>query len=445
MHRRRFLGLASAGTGLVAGCSGVTDGPTSTRTPTPQQERTQRRTTAESTGPTPSTGSDRDGGYPDAVFVDPDGSDGNAGGRDAPVQSVQEALDRAGPGTTVRLGAGVHTSGEVGRPVGITRRGGEPGRPITITGPPDAVVRGPEDPGTSRPLFHLTHSHVHLRGVTLDGLMDPNRPDEARWYRPTAVDCNPPTWAESYPDYLTDVVIAPSAVGNTGGKLVSTWRTNEMDIGGFEVTGPAGMEYYLADDDRYVLGAVVSLGRSPNNFGTSWYPWEAPDESNAICVHHVANLDGHAHTELVKTHSGNYDVTVEYCSDVGGATRESVRLNCGRSTVRWCDLRGSRRSGVHVVTPPMQENETYGYFESLPDGRFPGVNNAIYGNRLLDHERGGLTFSSPDWVAGGPDGQRVVCGNEVAGDSPPEAGQRCPADVPRSDTIGHLGGDSPWA
>jgi hypothetical protein len=325
---------------------------------------------------------------PDTLFVGPDGDPSNPGTEAAPLDSIDRALELADPGQTVRVLPGEYREGF------SSRRPGTPAAPITITGPPDAVVRPPaDDPwdwGCS-----LLHSHVHLTGLTFDGLAEAGREDDPDAYGVNAVVSRPPTWEASYPDYLTDVTIKPHAIGNTRRRHVNAFRVNHLEIGEFEVIGPAGLGYSLGAEDGYVIGAIISIGRSANNFGRAdaGYPWTAPDESHGIHIHHVANLAGHDHTEFVKTHPGNYDVTVEYCTNAGGSGREDspgagsqVLLSAGRSTVRWNRFDDGGEHGVFVFTPRMQAEGTFEHFEPIPDDRFPGLNNAIYGNRLVGND-----------------------------------------------------------
>lgn len=418
MNRRRFLAVTTVTSGVLAGCSGRL---------------------RESPSSADSTGADRD-----TIVVAPEGSDSNPGTRDQPLETIQFAIDRAQPGDTVALEPGVHTSGEPDQPVGMTKRAGDPDEPITITGPPEAVVRGPPVDSSSQPIFLINHSHVHLEGMTLDGLTVPDADGDSTRYRNQIVGCSPPTWQDSHPDYLTDVWIKPRAVGNARTKLINAWRTNDLEIGGFEVIGPAGVDYVDGDADGSALGAVVSLGRSSNNFDTSHYPWDGPDESHGIHVHHIANLDGHEHTELVKLHAGNHDITIEYCTDRGGNSRSGVFLPGAQTTVRWCELTNGERAGVSVYVPPMKENGSFEQFDQLPPDRHPGTNNAIYGNHLLDNEGPAIAFSSPEWFNGGPNQQRDLCGNEIDRMSPGAPDQPCPSSLPTGEGIGHTGGDSPW-
>ena len=64
-----------------------------------------------------------------AYWVDPAGSDTNAGTTSAPFKTLQKALDVAQPGTTINLRAGTY------REAVITKRAGTAAAPITIKGP----------------------------------------------------------------------------------------------------------------------------------------------------------------------------------------------------------------------------------------------------------------------------------------------------------------------
>jgi hypothetical protein len=450
MRRRRFLTLTAASFGLVSGCSDTSDSNTPTQTNPATESHTDQSTSRKQTEPETETPEDSTTEQEpteeeteqerSTLVVSPTGSDENAGTSESPLGSIQEALDRAEPGTTISLQPGVHTTAEPGRPVGITRRSGTPDAPIRITGPPEAIVRGPPTELSSKPLFHIIHSHVHIDGITLNGLTKPTEAENHRWYRPQLVLCSPPTWKDSYPDYLTNVKIKPRAVGNARKKLISAYRANRLEIGEFEIIGPAGVGWFHGEQTGYVLGSIVSLGRSSNNFGKPHYPWEGPDESHDIRVHHIANLEEHRHTELVVTHSGNHDVTIEYCTDTGGMTRSGVHLAAAQSKVRWCEFTNSPENGVSVTVPPMKERGSYEAFSTIPEKRFPGRNNNIYGNKLVENEGGWIGFSSPEWIENGLEQQGTVCGNITDR----ETASECPASVPHAETIGYTGGDSPW-
>jgi hypothetical protein len=128
------------------------------------------------------------------LYVDPAGADANAGTRDAPLATIQAALDRATPGTTIVLAPGAYHEEP------HTKVDGTASAPITIQGPETGM-----DPdsrhiatvyGASR-VFNIDHSYYHLRGFTIDGeekLRDTTFP--------TAV-----TDAEAFKDRVQDDVV----------------------------------------------------------------------------------------------------------------------------------------------------------------------------------------------------------------------------------------------
>lgn len=75
--------------------------------------------------------------------------------------SIQEAMDRAGPGDTVSLADGVYTT-----PI-VTTKDGEERNPITIRGGAGAIISGAKDDK----VVTVLHSWVHLEGFTVDGEM----------------------------------------------------------------------------------------------------------------------------------------------------------------------------------------------------------------------------------------------------------------------------------
>src|SRR5262245_55985567 len=81
-------------------------------------------------------------------YVSPSGTDRNNGASpEAPLQTIQQAIDRAGPGATINLAAGEYLQDIV------SKRDGTRGAPITIRGPANAVIKGS---GKSR-IFEIHH------------------------------------------------------------------------------------------------------------------------------------------------------------------------------------------------------------------------------------------------------------------------------------------------
>lgn len=395
----------------------------------------------------------------DLHYVGPDGADDNPGTKQKPLETIQHALTRANPGDTIQVQPGRYTP----RGGVETVRAGTAEKPITITGPPDAVYNA-NDP------FIIDHSHVHLTGLTFDGLLDPDNPDDPDSYSWGLLEINGAFHdkiknGEHRPDsvkednYLGDIVVKPHAVGNCRADLIKVHWSKNVEIGEFKVIGPAGVKYLKGDASGH-NGEVVYLG----NAADKGYPVDATHD---VHVHHIDNSEGHPHAELVDVKSGCYNVLIEYCTDTGGAgrylldghdpTSETAFGLWGRNiTLRWNVVENSHGQAVEVgtwgVTHPDEFEQQKGlpYPEELFDS---GRANSIYGNRFTDNA--GLAIQYPiiypddgeSHIAEeyGPDEQTHVCGNVIDGETHGTPGTECPDDLRETNTIGHLGGDSPWA
>jgi len=101
------------------------------------------------------------------LYVSPSGSDQQPGtAAEAPLRTIQAALDKATAGTTIHLAPGVYAERLV------TKAGGTAQAPITIQGPESGLDRAGRYQAvltaTGR-VVSINHSHVHLRGFTIDG------------------------------------------------------------------------------------------------------------------------------------------------------------------------------------------------------------------------------------------------------------------------------------
>lgn len=444
MDRRRFLRVAAvAGILGIAGCNTTTSNPTTdpATTPTPTQTATHRLTES-STETTPTS--------PNTIFVAPDGTDSNSGAKDAPVATIQTAIKLAKPGQTVHVNPG-HYYETV-----ETIRDGKPGKPITLTGPPNAVLHGGSEQDWAAG-FVVKHSHIHLTGLTLDGFRRPNSPDDPlsyanlNYYTPYGRD-----------RYLEDLVVKPHAVGNVRQAAVKFGKANNVEVGEFEVIGPAGIKHLKGDEWGH-NGEIVYIGTPYANLDADYMRFDGEiDTSHNYHVHHIANTAGHPHSELVDAKEGSYNVLIEYCTDAGGGghyrlskehepdSEPAMSLSGRNSTLRWCRISGSRGYGIKVgfwglahpdrMDPPLSK---------LPDqAREAGRNNSIYGNRIMDN--GNLAIKYPEYgyrgeIADryGPDDQRIVCGNTYNGKTHGNPDKPCPDSVPEGGGVGHTGGDNP--
>ncbi|GAA0725186.1 hypothetical protein J2744_000873 [Halorubrum trapanicum] len=433
LDRRQLLRrggvVAAAG---IAGCTGSgstegSDGETGTDTGS--------GTTEESSAGSGSGGEEARRENPNTIFVAEDGALSASGTTDDPLSSIQDALSRVEPGDTIRVRPGVYEE-RVAPP-----RGGRPGDPITITGPPDAVLKS--DPRQYNVVL-IRHSHVHITGLTIDGLENPDAPEEADSYsRAQLVQTRPPTDTD---EYLTDIVVSPHRIGNTQKSIVSLERTRNVEVGPFRVIGPAGAKYLFADRAGH-NGEIVYVGTSPSNLETDWHPWSEYDQSSDVLIHHIDNSEGYGHSELVNTKLGTHDVTVEYCTDGGGSRNTedspaaSVRFQSFDATLRWCDLRNGLGYGVEIASFKARDAQK-DRSEPSEIQRRGGTDNAVYGNRIAGFDDAAIAYPVDSQTERD---QRRVCGNEYDGESTGDPGASCSSAVPQGDGLGHTGGDSPWA
>lgn len=434
--RRAFLAsVGTAGTLTIAGCSSADS--TTTPPPTTESQPTDEPTTEATDTQTEATAPSGD-----TLHVSPEGSPGNPATEAEPLSSVQAAITRATPGQTV-----LAHPGEYVEYIEFTTDG-EEGAPITLTGPEEAVLKPPVD--VDHQAVSVGASHIHIKGMTVTGLHDPENPDAAESYHAgKLIDLNP--FAEHGDDYIEGLVISPHRIGNAGQSLINSRMIKESDIGGFEVIGPAGAGWLFDESTDGHNGEFVYLGSA----NRASYGFEGFDRTRNVRVHHIDNSAGHAHSELVDCKPGVEDITVEYCTDGGGAQStdsyysQSISLNGYACTVRWNDIRDAAGSGVEFsVGGALGPVEAPGDSQPEVHDRI-GTENAVYGNVFTRNTTDAIDFMGESKVPGHernllPAEQRVICGNRFDGHSDADPGAACDSEIPSGDGVGHLGGDSPW-
>ncbi|HUD73110.1 MAG TPA: right-handed parallel beta-helix repeat-containing protein [Dongiaceae bacterium] len=167
------------------------------------------------------------------------GRDGAAGGAQEPLRTIQEAVDRAGPGDTILVGAGLYAD-----PVRFTR-GGEPGKPITLRA---------ETPGT----VVLDGQRRHDVLIDLDGAPFVVLRDlEIRWYRTAGI-----RLTES-----PDVVVAGCRVWNA--PWAGTWPSgNGIEVNRSERLTAEGNILFAQERGLYLYrspGAVIRRNTAVGN------------------------------------------------------------------------------------------------------------------------------------------------------------------------------------
>ncbi|MFC3958074.1 hypothetical protein [Halovivax cerinus] len=326
----------------------------------------------------------------------------------------------AEPGDEVRV-----TSGEYTDPF-RTVRSGEQGAPITITGPADAVQRR---------IGIVNHSHIHIKGITFNGLRNPDSPDDPSSYETVLVHCTPP---ENRETYLENIVCAPAGVGNSRRPLMLFERTKNLEIGPLEVIGMAGAEFILNEESQSQAGEVIYIGQPTTTVERDSYPWETLDQTRNVHVHHIDNSAGHPHSELVNTKLGTRNILIEYCTNGGGTQNNgshpsaAVRFESHNATLRWSDLRNGEGYGVEVVG---QRDWLRDRDDPVMDPDQAGTGHSIYTNRIVDFGEKAIQFTAP--VAD----QRILCGNKITGEADGSSTTTCPTDVPSGSGIGHASGE----
>lgn len=441
MNRRRFLRFASLSSAFIAGCTGNGDSTRSRISPTRAPVDSTPTATPKATGTTAQTDSQSQSETPrenpDTLFVDSqNGSMDGSGTIDDPFGGIQPAVDLASPGQTVYLKPGEYGPGF------FTRRSGRPDAPITISGSADALLRG---------MVNIQHDHIRVRGFSIDGLMNPDRPEDPESYIPVLIHCTPPADSE---EYLEDIVCAPTAIGNSRRPLMLFERTKHLEIGPLQVAGLAGAGYVYGDKGG-MAGEVVYLGQPLSTVRRESYPWDEIDQTRRAHVHHIDNSAGHPHSELVNTKPGTRDILIEYCTDGGGSHNAephgaaSMGLAGKNATVRWCNLSNGAGHGL-IISGDVEKTISDPDALEVNPAKF-GTGHSVYGNRLMGFEREAFLLSSTE-----PTEQKVICGNNISElylappRSDPEktefrANRACPNDIPDGDGIGHAGGESPWS
>jgi len=329
--------------------------------------------------------------------------------------TIQAAVDAAMAGDTVTVPAGTY------REKVTTARSGTADAPITIVGPESAVLRGARG---AYGVVRINHSHIHLRGLTIEGLLDPDHPDRlASYVAGQLVQTRPPP---STDDYLRNIVVAPHAIGYSRRSLVGLERTVGAEIGPCRISGLAGAAYQLGGEESR-NGELFYIGTSYSNLGADWHPWTELDETRDVRIHHIDNSEGHPHAMAVDLKEGTRNVTVEYVTDRNAGhvgtdeTPGAISFKSQDSTVRWS----------HIADSPIGAE----FAPSTPDQPVSG--NDLYACRLADLGREPIVVTSRGTSL---DDQGILCGNQVDGVEGPLY-DRCPAEVPTSETIGHASTD----
>ena len=303
------------------------------------------------------------------IFVSPRGGARGSGTAGAPFGSIQQAVNVAQPGDTIRLMPGRYYEDV------RTVRHGAPNAPITIVGSRGSVVQGA---GSTR-VIQVSHSFIELRGFTIDGKHAAR--EEKKSYRDKLLY----VMSETAGQGVQGVRVIGMNLRNGGGeclRLRYQARNNEVAHSNFENCGVHDFRF----NDGGKNGEGVYIGTSPKQLGKWGAPDRSVDQSSGNWIHHNSfNTRGNECVDIKEGSSGN---VVEKNRCTGQRDKNSAGLDSRGSgnVFRYNRVSDSKGAGVRLGG---HGNE--------------GVANQVYGNTFVRNEVGGVK------VMRGP--QAHICGN----------------------------------
>lgn len=312
---------------------------------------------------------------PHHYYVAPQGDDDASG--ESPVTAfatLQHALAQVQPGDTIHLLPGDYFENV------ISQVDGRVDAPITIMGPVDAVLHGA---GTASAAFYLTHSYYTLTGFTMDGLY--GDPTQKEGYTQKLLYVQ----GQGIKQGVTGLRVLHMHFQNAGGECLRLRyfaQKNEIAYSTFTTCGL--LDFAFAEGGKN--GEAIYIGTSSTQWDDGKNPTADPDASSANWVHHnTIDTQGNECVEMKEGASANL---IEHNTCTGQLDPDSGGIGArgDRNIIRFNLIDGNVGAGVrlggHVV-----------------DGVQYGVQNEVYGNRLVHNVAGGIN------IAVGP--QARICGN----------------------------------
>lgn len=305
-------------------------------------------------------------------FVSPGGSD-EAGGitEDAPLGTIQRAIELAQPGDAVVLAPGEY------RQDIITVRSGDKGAPITVKGPREAIIKGN---GEDR-VVEINHDYITLYGFTVDGLR--GSPEEEKGYRDKLVY----VLGKEPQDGVNGLRLLRMSIKNAGGECVRLrYFAHDNEIAFNDITNCGVHDFVFAAGGKN--GEGIYVGTAPEQLKDGKNPTTDRDESNGNWIH-----------------DNNFDTQGNECVDVKeGSSGNVIEKNkCTGQKDSESGGMGSRGSGNIF-----RDNEIFGNLGAGirigGDKKTDGVDNSICNNSIRDNRQGGIDFHIF------PQGR--ICGND---------------------------------
>ena len=315
-------------------------------------------------------------GPPRSYFVSPDGDDaGDGSSPDRPLRTIQRALDAAAPGSVVQLAPGSYLQDIQ------TRRDGLPGSPITISGPPEAVVRG----GGAGHVVEVDHNHHVLSGFVVDGLFGER--DSPDGYRSKLL------WIQGRErNGVSGVSVENMVIRNALGECVRLRYFAVANEIAHSTIANCGLEDYEFGGDGK-NGEGIYIGTAPEQRDNGVNLTDDVDRSSRNWIH-----DNHIDTqanECVDIKEGAVGNIVEGNSCTGQRDPDSGGFDARGSgnVFRLNDIFGNLGPGIRLGG----------------DRPNDGTHNDVHDNTIRDNEGGGVKFVRV------PQGK--ICGNTMSGNS----------------------------
>jgi hypothetical protein len=312
-----------------------------------------------------------------SVWVAPDGSDDAAGTPAAPLRTVQAAIERAAPGTTIEISAGTYAE-----PL-MTVAPGAPGSPITLRGH-DAVLTGGGDTGR---ILQVRHDHWTIEGLELRG-------------RDTAV------WVEG----AQHVAVRSNDIHDFRGECVRVKYLASDVVIARNAIHDCGLEDFVEDPGSGKNGEGVYIGTAPEQLVRN--PTPVPDVTTGVIVRdNVIATRGNECVDIKEAATGNL-VEFNDCTDQRDADSAGLDARGSGNVFRYNRSYGNDGAGIRLGGDTEQD----------------GTSNDVIGNELVDNAGSGIKAMRL------PQGR--ICGNviERSGDGALNDdaldNPRCEADLP---------------
>lgn len=309
-------------------------------------------------------------------YVSPSGSDANDG-LTGPLafKTIQRALDVAGPGDAVELGAGDYFENA------RSRRDGVVSAPIVVRGPRSAVMHGSRPTEGGNRAFEINHDHIHLEGFTLDGFSGGDASDKKNYKDKLLY-----VLGRGVLDGVQGFKALRLRVQNAGGECIRLrYFARQNEIAFCEIMKCGLFDFRFSQGGSN--GEGIYLGTAPSDVADGKNPTDDPDSSSFNHIHD--NMIDTEANECVDAQEAADDNVIERNICRGQRQEEAAGIS----------VRGSRN-----LVSGNQISGSQGYGLRIGGGESDrGTNNTARANELTGNGRGGIRVTS--------DPQGLLCGN----------------------------------